>query len=306
MRPSRFYKIAVSVTLATLLSVSPLAAKGGGGGGGGGHASAGHSAPAASHSAPAATKSSSVGYSKGTTGAPANGVKSNSNDSALTAASKQNVSSISFAKYQAERAANVKPPTVVEKSYVNSNPVFTNTRNSYDGNFNTYMDKRNTSYSDYRSRHPEVFVINNNLRPNYGVYDSGFLTGMMIGQIGSNHAANMHWMATQYNQPWYTHYRNDLNEQAATNENLRQKLAELDAEVETLKSRGDTPIVTELPPDVQPEIAISPEAVLAVEEENSYNTQVIVSTISFLLMCSLVVLFLVLELDISNFCRKKL
>lgn len=296
MRVKWFLKTVAAVALITMISVSPLDAKGGGGGGGHGGGGGGHSSSSASsHSSVSSSKSSSssAGYSRGAGSPSAAGSKSVASDSALSAASKHSVSSASFAKYQAERSINMKPPTIVEKSYANSNPVFTNTRSSYGGSFNTYMDKRNNSYNDYRARNPEVFVVNNNLRPNYGVYDSGFLTGMMIGQIGSNHAANMHWMATQYNQPWYTDYRNDLNEQAATNEKLRLKLAELDAEIETLKTRGETPTITELPPDVLPEIAISPEAVLAVEE-NSSTGEIIFLVIFFLLTASLLILFLLL------------
>ena len=173
------------------------------------------------------------------------------------------MSTTSFSAYQAERAASVRPASPVDKSTLN-NSVFNNTRSSYGSDVNTYMNKRTEYYTSYRARSPEVFVINSNLRPNYGVYDSGFLTGMMIGQLGSNHAANMSWMAAQYNQPWYNSYRNDLNEQAATNEKLRARLVELDAEIEMLKARGGEPAdVTVLPPDIQPEIAIAPEAVIA-------------------------------------------
>jgi len=52
--------------------------------------------------------------------------------------------------------------------------------------------------------------------------------GAAIGSSMSNNAA---WMAAQQNQAWYASYRADLDRQAMSNAELRNKIAAMDAEI---------------------------------------------------------------------------
>jgi hypothetical protein len=143
--------------------------------------------------------------------------------------------------------------------------VYTSARSSFGGNPNTYYERRTVVYNNYRSNHPDVFIINNNLRPNYGIFDSGFLTGMVMGYVGASMVSNATWMLAHQHQPWYNGYYGDLQRQAQTNAELRARLATLEAEMAAQRARGVTvsPTTMALPDGVDPAMAIAPEAVNA-------------------------------------------
>lgn len=182
--------------------------------------------------------------------------------SAVTNAQQRSMSTDSYRAYQAERAAAQRPPTPVSTNEVRRDPVFTSARTTYGGDTDRYMRERQTNYSAYRRDNPQVFVITQDMRPNYGMYDSGFLTGMMLGSIGQQ-AQNAAWLAAQQNQPWYPAYRADLERQARDNAELRSRMAAMDAEMATLRQNGQVRPVTSLPAGIDASVALAPEAVIA-------------------------------------------
>ena len=161
----------------------------------------------------------------------------------------------------------------VASTQVRSSPVYSSASRAWGGNADTYYSRRTVVYSSYRSSHPDVFIITHNMRPNYGIYDSGFLTGMMFGYIGSSMIHNASWMYAQQSQPWYPAYRADLERQAVDNAELRAKMYAMDAEIAKLKAQGVQPQTTNsLPQGVDPAMAIAPEAVMAdAPEKPSYT-----------------------------------
>lgn len=193
------------------------------------------------------------------------------NNSALSAASQKQMSASSLQAYQAERTQARTPPMPVNTNQVRNDPVYSSARNSFGGNADTYYRQRTEVYTVYRQRYPDVVVINQNLRPNYGIYDSGFLTGMVMGYVGSSMIHNATWMAAQQNQPWYPQYRADLERQAQSNAELRAKLAAMDEEIVKLKAQNIPTTASKLPEGVNPALAIAPEAVIAdTPEKSSY------------------------------------
>lgn len=199
---------------------------------------------------------------------------------ALSTAQTRNMSSSSLASYQAERAQAKQPPMPIAQTELRSNPVMSSARNSYGGNVDTYMSRRATTYDTYRTSHASTFVIVHEIRPNYGIYDSSILTGMVMGVIGTNMAQNAMWMNAQQNQPWYSQYRADLNQQAQTNEELRNKLAILDKEMSDQQAQGHTVNVDSPPPGIDPSMFIAPEAVITDSDfsqtPNQSNTHILV------------------------------
>lgn len=140
---------------------------------------------------------------------------------------------------------------------------------AWNGNTDTYYQQRTVVVNQYRNSYPNVYVVSHNLHPNYGIYDSGFLTGMFMGYLGSSMIHNATWLASQQNQPWYNSYRADLDRQAATNAELRAKIAEMDAEIARQKAAGNVAASNSVPQGVNPALAIAPEAVMAATPENT-------------------------------------
>jgi hypothetical protein len=191
----------------------------------------------------------------------------------MAQAQQRQVSSNSLSAYQAERANARTPPSPVSTQQVRSDPVYNSARNSFGGNTDRYFSQRTTVVNNYRSSHPDVYVINAGIRPNYGIYDSGFLTGMMMGYVGGSIIHNATWMYAQQHQPWYPSYRADLERQAVDNAELRGRITQMDAEINRLRTQGVQPTATtSLPQGVDPALAIAPEAVIADSPEKNSHT----------------------------------
>ena len=94
---------------------------------------------------------------------------------------------------------------------------------------------------------------------------------MVMGYVGSSMIHNASWWAAQQNQPWYPAYRADLERQAADNAELRAKVSQLDLEVAAQRAAGNVAQANSLPPGVNPALAISPEAVVAVTPDKPDN-----------------------------------
>lgn len=193
--------------------------------------------------------------------------------SPMAQAQQRQVSSSSLSAYQAERANARTPPNPVSTQQVRNDPVYNSARDSFGGNTDRYFSQRTTVINNYRTSHPDVYAINSGIRPNYGIYDSGFLTGMMMGYVGGSIINNATWMHAQQHQPWYPAYRADLERQAVDNAELRGRITQMDAEIGRLRAQGVQPAAaTSLPQGVDPALAIAPEAVIADTPEKSSHT----------------------------------
>jgi len=166
----------------------------------------------------------------------------------------------------------VRPPQPVSTSSVRSSPVYASVSRSWGGNADSYYARRTTVYTSYRTSYPSVFIVTHNMYPNYGMYDSGFLTGMFMGYLGSSMVQNAAWLAAQQNEAWYASYRADLDRQAIDNQELREKLAAMDAEIARQRAAGNVAQAGSLPDGVDPALAVAPEAVNAVEPEKEQQS----------------------------------
>jgi len=182
--------------------------------------------------------------------------------SALASSSNKAMSANSFSAYKAERDKSTKPPHEINPSEAKNNPASTQYKTP-----DHYMASRTTIVNNYQAAYPGVYSISYGLHPNYGIYDSSFLTGMVIGAFGTALLDRATWMYSHQNDPWYHTYRADLNQQAVNNAELRTKLAEIDAKMAELKAQNAQMSRT-LPSGIDSAYAVAPEAVIA----NANNT----------------------------------
>ena len=233
-----------------------------------GPTSNGFSKPAASAPSTTTAGPTSNGFSKPGSNATSNGTIAPATGSLGNASVKAN-SAASLSAYQSNRnSATSPPPPAIAKT----DPVYRNASSAWGGDPARYQSQRVTVINNYRSNNPGVYVITSHMSPSYGMYDSGFLTGMVLGAVG-NSISNAIWMNAQVNQPWYPSYRAELEAQAADNADLREHLSALDAEMAAQRANGAPTTVTTLPPGVDPALAFTPESV--VPEQTQSNSHIL-------------------------------
>ena len=105
--------------------------------------------------------------------------------------------------------------------------------------------------------HPPVYVLQG--RPSYGAYAGAFLGGVLLDRIMQ--PSYSQWAYSHYNDPGFQAWRADMQNQAADNAELRDKLAQMDAQVQQLKAQN-APTSEALPDDVDPSLVVAPQTVM--------------------------------------------
>ena len=115
-------------------------------------------------------------------------------------------------------------------------------------------------------RNPPIYVING--RPAYGDY-SGAFYGTLLGVAAVGAAIEINhdyalWAYSHQNDVGFQQWHQDMMAQAAAgNDELRQRVAALDAQVAQLKAQNATPMAAgALPEGVDPAVAVAPDTVL--------------------------------------------
>ena len=219
--------------------------------------------PNTTHSHPVAP---AHGYNKPstTTDTNAGSTPSRQPTTALGPASTKSMSAASLKAYQAERNSISKPPQPVHSSDIKNNPA----RSTYQ-NTDQYMNKRTTIVNNYNNTYPGWEAMGYGMNSNYGMWSNSFLTGMVMGYVGTNLASNSMWMYSHMREPWYPSYRADLEVQAANNAELKSKLAAMDAEIVNLNAKNAQPLQTNsIPESIDPALAIAPEVMMAADEQS--------------------------------------
>lgn len=223
------------------------------------------------YSKPATTTNGTQGYSRPSVPAPSTTMKPDA-VGALGNAASATMSRDSLQKYMQERNAFGKAPAVFDKGAVRSDPVVRQTKAQYP-KIDDYMQSRSREREAYTARHPETARYTQTMQPNYGMFDSNFLMGMLLGHwTGSsgsnnnNNAANAEWLKSQSNQEWYTHWRADLERASKENAELKSRIQDLDKQMAEIKTT--TPPVKALPDGVPSSLALAPEAMIVDAYEN--------------------------------------
>ena len=105
--------------------------------------------------------------------------------------------------------------------------------------------------------HPPVYVLQG--RPSYGAYAGAFLGGVLLDRIMQ--PSYSQWAYSHYNDPGFQAWRADMENQAADNAELREKLAQMDAQVQQLRAQN-APTTEALPQDVDPSLVVAPQTVM--------------------------------------------
>jgi hypothetical protein len=185
----------------------------------------------------------------------------------LGAASARTMSADTLKTYRADRDALKTPPQPINMKAAAADPAFRTARARYGSDVNTYTTNHYHYYDGYRTHYPSVYGFYHNsiyIHPNYGVYDSGFLTGMWLGAMGES-AGNALWLMAHENDPWYIQYHQDmmLQAQASNDYAMQQKINDMDHQIAQLKAQNaSTAGVQALPPGVDTAAAIAPEAMV--------------------------------------------
>jgi hypothetical protein len=137
------------------------------------------------------------------------------------------------------------------------------------GSHSNFVAARNQTVVVYHNLYPNSYIYSSHMTPYYGHYDSGFLMGLLIGEMGSNHGSNVNWVYSHQNDPWYSQWRADLEKQAQSNAELKQKLVDMDKELTDLKTKNATVVASVLPEGVTAAAAINPDAVDDEDENKS-------------------------------------
>ena len=190
---------------------------------------------------------------------------------ALGSAANATMSRDSLNSYMAERNKFTRPPTAFNKDAVKTDPAVQTARRQYP-KMDDYMQSRTRELQNYNSRFPETQRYNRNMSPNYGMFDSNFLIGMLLGHwtgssSNSNSNSNAAWFNSQKDQEWYKQWRSDADKTAQENPELKARLDQLDRDIEAAK-HTPMPAASALPEGVPSALAVAPEAVLVDAYEN--------------------------------------
>lgn len=186
----------------------------------------------------------------------------------LGQAAKNKMSNDALKSYQAERANNLAPPKNVSLSNARKDPIFVNTTSQYK-NPNDYVQRRTTVVREYRDRYPTSYNYSSTMSPNYGHYDSGFLMGLLIGEMGRSTSNNAQFLYANQNQEWYKEWRRDVEKKAEENAELKRKLVDMDKQINELKDAKADVKVTTLPEGIDATVAIAPEALIEDDDDES-------------------------------------
>jgi hypothetical protein len=130
-------------------------------------------------------------------------------------------------------------------------------------------------------------------RPSYGGLSAAFLGGFLLSDIMN--PPNALYAYSMQGNPDFDAWRDDMNQQAQTNSDLRAKLAVMNQQIDNLQAQN-TAKNTTLPSDVDPAYAMSPSiAVLATTHNSSMGFFAWLGVMSLALIVLAIVFVLVMR-----------
>lgn len=234
------------------------------------------------------TRQSATGFTTGgTTPVPRTVATVNPVDRIAQKSASQNA----FRKFQQERNVFKAPEinTPPNRTAAQNNPAW-RAYGSHWNNADAYYAARSRAFAvnpgfEHYYTAPPVFIR----RPAYGAYAAAFLGGVLLDRAAD--AAYANWAYSHSSEQDYQAWHQDMEEEAANNEELRAKLAILDQKVAELQAQNASKTEA-LPPDVDPSMVVAPSTVLmaTTPEESSHAvaysiTGVVVIVLLFLGAC---------------------
>jgi TRAP transporter TAXI family solute receptor len=165
----------------------------------------------------------------------------------------------SFKAYQGEQQRFKQPVAPPSQGQVAGNPVYQKAQTYSNFDYGNYYTRRNNYYGA-TGWSPPAYVYRSS--PSFGVWDA-LMWWMIIDNLG-----NRKYTSTAYHHaddPGYRQWRQEADRLAQNNQELKEKLAKLDAEVKQQESEGLARDAAYLPPGMTPEVALA-SSVLAKKE----------------------------------------
>lgn len=232
--------------------------------------SSGYSKPlvgAKTTNAPPQKAATSSGYSKPASGAVPQKVNfsaagKSTYDKSVTQQKQKERSAASLAAYKAETSKFKQPEKPFDKNQYTSNALYKKAPVYSGYSAQRQITVRNTYYTSHHYSPPPYYT---HFSPSYGVFDTMFMFWMMDNMQRN---AEARAMAHNYqNDPGYRQWRADAEKQAATNAELKEKLAKMDSELATMKSQPVNP--NYVPKDIPSEAIVAPQAMMAKTPEKA-------------------------------------
>ncbi len=158
----------------------------------------------------------------------------------------------SLQRYQEEKTKFKNPEFAVDKSKYESSPLYQKGKVYSGFDYGTHYSNRDNFY---RSRGYQAPGFAFGGSPSFGMFDTLFLFWML------DHLGNKNVAATAYhhqNDPGYQKWRQEADQLAKDNADLKSKLAELDKQVKGMDGTPKDPGY--LPPGIPPEVALAATA----------------------------------------------
>lgn len=158
----------------------------------------------------------------------------------------------SLQRYQEEKTKFKNPEFAVDKSKYESNPLYQKGKVYSGFDYGNHYSNRDNFYRSQGYQAPG-FAFGGS--PSFGMFDTLFLFWML------DHLGNKNVAATAYhhqNDPGYQKWRQEADQLAKDNAELKGKLAELDKQVKGMDGTPKDPGY--LPPGVPPEVALAATA----------------------------------------------
>lgn len=172
--------------------------------------------------------------------------------------SRKQKSKESLAAYKAEQDKFKKPAAEeFNAQKYSGNPVYDKAGATPGFSYNDHYAQRDNYWRDRGVRYPSSMYSGPS---SFGLWDAAFLYGMLALASRPNSAA---FAYHHQNDPGYQQWRRQAEEQAKTDAELRNQLAEMDKQVAAMKAQGVKVDPSYLPKGVPPEMAVSAAALAA-------------------------------------------
>jgi TRAP-type uncharacterized transport system substrate-binding protein len=161
--------------------------------------------------------------------------------------------------YQGEQQRFKQPVPPPSQVQVAGNPVYQKAQTYSKFDYGNYYTRRDNYYGG-AGWSPPAYVYKSS--PSFGVWDA-LMWWMILDHVG-----NRQYTSAAYHHaddPGYRQWRQEADRLAQDNQELKEKLAKLDAEVKQQESEGLARDTAYLPPGMLPEVALAP-SVLAKKE----------------------------------------
>lgn len=214
--------------------------------------SSGYTKPGSTKSSQASAAKStaaSSGYQKPSSKKSSFNYKKSTFDKKAALTNQKKKAAASLSAYKKEKSKFNKPATPISKGKISNNPILNKTRTYSNHDYRTAYDRRDSYYQNRGWNSPGYAFSS---RPRFGIWDGLFWWMILDNLTQRPYYAMAHHHS---NDPGYAEWRSEANRLAASNQELKTKLNQLDNKVAEME--GTPKDAAYLPDDIPAEIAVA-------------------------------------------------